>query len=264
MMFTTHFKMKAHPFQEHTPTDHILQDARMREGLARMTYLAEAGTIGLVTGHTGVGKSSLIRLFVQSLSRNRYLPLYVYLTHVGVIGLLKLIVMSLGEKPKRGKEHLFLQILEKVHETELTTLLIVDEAQFIEPEALIDLRLLVSSALDEGARLKILLSGQETLREQLKRSAHADLVHRITVRYHLPPLTKDQTFTYIDHHMKKAGTSNKVFEAEAKTLIHDYASGLPRQINTIATACLINAASKSNPKIDGTLVNETMGEIHLP
>ena len=47
MMFTTHFKMKAHPFQEHTPTDHILQDARMREGLARMKYLAEAGTIGL-------------------------------------------------------------------------------------------------------------------------------------------------------------------------------------------------------------------------
>jgi general secretion pathway protein A len=112
--------------------------------------------------------------------------------------------------------------------------------------------------------LKILLSGQEPLREQLKSAAYADLVHRISVRYHVPPLTREQTASYIDFHMKAAGASERVFDQEAKYLIHDYASGIPRQINSKASACLLNAASKNVQKITDSLVNETMSEFHLP
>ena len=102
-MFTTHFKMTTHPFLESTPTDRILKDQRITEGLARLEYLAAAGTVALVTGPTGVGKSSLIKLFLSSLSRNRYHPVYVYLTNVGATGLLKLIVSTLGEAPNAAK-----------------------------------------------------------------------------------------------------------------------------------------------------------------
>jgi general secretion pathway protein A len=263
-MFTTHFKMKRIPFPERAPVDQILRDERLSEGLARLKYLAESGTIGLVTGHTGVGKSSLIKLFVHSLSRSLFQPIYVSLTHVEAGGLLRLIVTSLGEMPRRGKERLFLEILEKVERTELTTLLIVDEAHLVPSESLTDLRLLVSSGLDDGPRLKILLSGQEPLREQLKSAAYADLVHRISVRYHVPPLTREQTASYIDFQMKLSGASERVFDQEAKYLIHDYASGIPRQINSKASACLLNAASKNVQKITDSLVNETMSEFHLP
>ena len=261
-MFTTHFKMTAHPFPEGTPVDHLLQDTRLQEGLARLQYLVEGGSIGLVTGATGVGKSSLIRLFLKSLSPNRYHPVYVALTHVTAAGLLKLIVTALGEAPKRGKERLFLQILEKTQHTDGTTILVVDEGQYVEPDGLRDLRLLVSATL-EAAPLKILLAGQEMLRESLKRASHADLVHRISVRYHIPPLTREQTGAYIDHHMKVAGASDKVFEKEAKHLIHDFAGGLPRRINNIATACLIHAAAQNRQKVGGALVNETLPEFQL-
>ena len=64
-MFTTHFKMTHQPFLERIPAEHILRDERLAQGLARLQYLAEAGSIGLVTGQTGVGKSSLVRLFVS-------------------------------------------------------------------------------------------------------------------------------------------------------------------------------------------------------
>ena len=53
-------------------------------------------------------------------------------------------------------------------------------------------------------------------------------------------------------------------EAEAKSLIHDYTGGVPRQINNVATACLINAAACSLKKITEALVNETMAEFSLP
>jgi general secretion pathway protein A len=263
-MFTTHFKMSAQPFAENTPTERILQDERVSQGLARLQYLAAAGTLALLTGPTGAGKSSLIKLFLGSLSRNRYQPVYVHLTHVGGCGLLKLIVSALGETPKLGKDRLFLQILGKAQQGEATTLLVLDEAHLIAPDALTDLRLLVSSLHQEGPPLKMVLSGQETLRDQLKRHCHADLVHRISVRYHLPPMSPQQTAAYIDHHMRAVGASEKVFEPEAKSLIHDYAGGLARQVNNIATACLIHAATTNLQRINPTLVNQTMAEFQLP
>ena len=145
------------------------------------------------------------------------------------------------------------------------TLLVVDDAHFLEPEALTDLRLLVSSTIEDAEpRLKILISGQEKLRDQLKKSEHADLVHRINVRFHMAPLTSEQTTSYVDFQMKGAGASDKIFESESKKLVHEYANGHPRQINNIATACLINATTRGLQKISADLVNETMEEFRLP
>ncbi len=263
-MFTTHFKMTTQPFLENTPAQHVLKDERVTEGLARLQYLATYGTLALLSGPTGVGKSSLIKLFLSSLSGNSFQPAYVYLTHVGGNGLLKLIVSALGETPRHGKDRLFLQILNKAQQSEPTTLLVLDEAHLIGPESLTDLRLLVSSLAEDRPRLKMVLSGQESLRDQLKRSCHAALVHRISVRYHISPMSSQQTAAYIDHHMTTAGAGPKVFEPEAKALIHDYAGGLARQVNNIATACLINAAAANLQKIDEPLVNQTIAELQLP
>ncbi len=263
-MFTTHFKMTVQPFLERAPVEQILSDERITQGLARLEYFAKSGSIALVTGLTGVGKSSLLKLFLRSLSRNLYDPIYLSLTYVGASGLLKLLVSSLGEQPRRGKERLFLQILERIQANDHTTMLVIDESHLLPSESLTDLRLLVSSGLEDGPPLKILLSGQETLRKELTRGHHADLTHRISVRYHIPPLTKEQTVEYIDFQMRTAGGAQKVFEPEAKSLIHDYSSGVPRRINNIATACLIQAATLNVQKISEALVNDTASEFHLP
>lgn len=263
-MFTAHFKMTAQPFLERAPVEQILSDERITQGLARLEYLARAGSIGLVTGVTGVGKSSLVKLFLRSLSPNLYEPIYLSLSYVGASGILKLLVSSLGEQPRRGKERLFLQILERVQANDHTTVLVVDEAHLLPSESLTDLRLLVSAGIDDGPPLKVLLSGQESLRKELTKARHADLAHRLSVRYHVPALTREQTVEYIDFQLRTAGASDKVFEPEAKTLIHEYSSGVPRRINNIATACLIQAATRNLQKISEPLVNDTAPEFRLP
>jgi len=77
-------------------------------------------------------------------------------------------------------------------------------------------------------------------------------------------LIKDQTGSYIDSRMRCAGSNDKVFEPEAKSLIHDCASGILRLINNIATACLLNAAAQNLHKISEPLVSDTMVEFRLP
>lgn len=263
-MFTTHFNMTQNPFTERPPIEWLQKDERTAQGLARLEYFAQEGLVALLLGQTGVGKSSLLRLFINALPHNRYNARYVHLTHLSTRGLLRLIVTELGEAPAFGKDRLFTQIIERVRKADAATILILDEAHLIDPDALTDLRLLLSSAVDSGPSLKIVLSGQEPLRALLTRASHADLHNRITVRYRLSPLTEEQTAAYIDARVRQSGASDKLFEPEAKTSIHEYAAGVPRQINNIATACLINAAAQNDKKIGEPLVNQTMAEFQLP
>ena len=263
-MFLNHFKMSGHPFQESPPLEWILNDQRFSQSMARLEYFSRQGTLALVIGQTGVGKSTLLRLFIQKLSKNRYRPVYLHFTGINSSALLRLIVSQLGEAPRRGKDALFVQILDRIRNGDLTTILIIDEAHLIDPQALTDLRLLVSSAVDTDIPLKIVLTGQEALAKVLARASLRDFVNRISVRSHLVALTKEQTNSYIDSRMRSAGSNEKVFEMEAKSLIHDYASGIPRQINNIATACLLNAATRNLQKVNESLVTDTMGEFHIP
>lgn len=261
-MFTSHFQMESHPFAETIPADRILPDERMSEGLARFSFLAAEGVVGVLFGRTGVGKSSLIRLFVQSLSRTRYLPVYLHLTHLDAGALLRLIVTGLGEAPRRGKERLFMQILERAKREKATPLLIVDDAHLLAPEALVDLRLLASAGMDSPP-MKILLSGQEGLKDRLKQDRHADLANRVSVSHALHPLTRSQTAAYIDHRMRGAKASERIFEDEAKALIHEFAAGIPRQINNAATVCLMQAASQNVKRVTVDIVNASMNDLPL-
>jgi len=263
-MFLNHFQFTAQPFAERVSAEALWQDDRMQQGLARLRYLAEQATVGLVTGSSGVGKSALLKRFLHELAGPRWQPVYVHLTHLPSAGLLKLLVGKLGEVPRRGKERLFEQILAKARQAEGSLLIVLDEAHLIDGEALTDIRLLVSSALDDTPPLKIVLAGQDPLRHTLRQSLHAALLGRISVRFHLAPLTKEQTASYIDFQLKHAGGSQKLFDADAKGLIHDYSGGVPRQINNLATACLLQAAAQNAPRVTEAILQQTFSEFQLP
>lgn len=260
-MFTTYFKMKKQPFAERVAVEQIVKNENMTQGLARLQYMSSHGTIALITGQTGVGKSALIKYLLANLASNLYLPIYIYFTHLKAFGLFSLIVTALGESAKITKERLFLQIMEKLSKINLTVLLIIDEAHLLDSDAITDLRLLVSSGLDDAPPLKIILAGQEKLISQLKKSSHIDFADRISVNFNMKPLTKIQTEVYIDFQLKYSGVSEKIFEQEVKYMISEYSNGIPRQINNIATACLINASIQKIQKINLDLLNQTMTEI---
>ena len=262
-MFLNHFDLTAHPFAEKPPIDWLLRDERTDQALARLKFFEQQGAIALIIGQTGLGKSSLLRLFIDQLPHNRYHPVYLHLTPLNANAFLRLIVTKLGEKPLMGKDRMLMQILDRININDKCTLFIIDEAHLIDPKILTDLRLLISS-IDQEVSLKILLCGQESLTQILKRSSYADLVQRITLQFVMQPLSQEKTVAYIDYRITKSGGVTKIFEAEAKSLIHEYTGGVPRQINNVATACLINAAARNMKKITEPLVNETMAEFSLP
>jgi general secretion pathway protein A len=262
-MYQQHFQFKLQPFCEHAPANSLWVDARMQEGLARLNYLVSSASLGLVTGPTGAGKSALLKRFLHDLSRQQCETVYCHLTHLKSTGLLKTLVAALGEVPHRGKERLFEQILQRARDSECVLLVIIDEAHLLDGEALTDLRLLVSSAIDTAPPLKMLLVGQETLRATLKQTQHQALLGRINVHYRMKPLTKEQTARYVDCQMKQAGGPEDVFDSSVKELIHDFTGGIPRAINNLATACLLQAAARNVLRIDEALFQQAAAEFQL-
>lgn len=262
-MFFKHFNLTEHPFAEILDADALLCDQRFEKALDRLRFFQQAGNLALILGQTGVGKTSLLRLYKNTLPKNRYRPVYLHLTHINPNALLRMIVAELGEAPKLGKDRLFMQLAERVQKSESETLLFIDEAHLLQSQALTDLRLLISAGFDAALKLKIILCGQDPLGVLLKRSAHADLINRICVRIRLAAMTKTETAAYIDHRILKAGGTEKLFTAEAKALIHEYSGGICRQINNIATACLIHAHAKNMQQIPEIIVNETMSEFNF-
>ena len=171
----------------------------------------------------------------------------------------------MGYMLRRGKERLYEQILERASRAEGTLLLVFDEAHLLDSDALTDLRLWISSALDVRPPLKLLLVGQEPLRAVLRRAQHADLLNRISVRYQLRPLTREQTCRYIDFQVAQAGlVDQKLFDDSVKAAIHDFANGLPRHINNLATACLLQATARKVRRIDDELFQQVASEFQLP
>ena len=261
MSYLDHFRLKQQPFSEHASRDALWQDARMEEGLSRLSYLRENGLVGLVTGASGLGKSALLRRFIQECSPRVCEPLYCHLAHLPSNGLLKLILTQLGEVPRRGKDRLYSQLLDRAQRSEGVLLLILDEAHLLSGDALVDLRLLVSSAVDAAPPLKILLSGQESLRQTLKRAEYIDIVNRISVRYQLKPLSKDQTHRYIDYQIGNSGGDVKIFDDAVKDLIHEFTGGNPRGINNAATACLLAATTRHAARIDDAIFRQITHEL---
>jgi general secretion pathway protein A len=264
-MFTDHFHMNGHPFSENPPLDHLLKDQRFTHALAKLDYFTHEGSLALVTAATGLGKTSLLRLFARKLNPTQFLPVYVHLSNLKGTSLLKVLLSALGEQaPARGKERLFLGILERARLSEQTLLFLLDEAHLINSDSLTDLRLLVSSAFDDSPSLKIVLSGQDPLLHNIKRPQLLDLLHRISVKVHLRHLTDEETLLYIDFKLNAVNASKDLFDKDAKLLIHDYSGGAPRLINKLATHCLLLAASQDVQKITENLVHEASSELKLP
>ncbi len=262
-MITNHFKMTDNPFAENPVIDAIFRDERMTQGLARLNYMVQNSNVALITGDPGVGKSVLIKLFMNSLGKNRYQPVHIRQTRLSSLSFLKFVVHSLGEVPARGKEKVLLQILDKIKSCDVITTLLIDQAHLLDPDVLIDFQLIISSAIEDNSGLKIVLVGYPLIAEELRRSRHESLRQLITVGYHIAPMTLSQTSQYIDFQLRRVKCSEKLFEDEVKKGIHEFGRGIPRVVNNLATACLLIASAENLRRINNEIFSRTLDEFTI-
>lgn len=136
----------------------------------------------------------------------------------------------------------------------------IDDAQLLKQQMLDELRFVMNFRIDSMSPLTLILVGQASLWGMLRRKVNEALFQRITVHYHLEPLNLQQTEEYIQHHIKVAGGTQALFPEDVITRIHQYTKGLPREINNICFACLIDAQGNGRELVDNEILDRVLAD----
>jgi len=152
----------------------------------------------------------------------------------------------------------------KQHAQGKRTVLVIDEAQNLRAEVLEQIRLLTNLEVATQKLLQIILIGQPELQAILARPELRQLTQRITARFHLTPLSKEETAAYIQHRLQIVGFKGELFSKGAVSMVHQLSGGVPRLVNNICERSMMGAYGENVHRIDKNLVRKAAGEVLQP
>jgi type II secretory pathway predicted ATPase ExeA len=235
------------------------------EAVARITWCIAERRIGVITGEVGAGKTVAIRSALSTLDASRHSVIYLPNPTIGVRGIHHQIVLALGGAPFVHHATLAPQAADALAteqaERGRTPVLVLDEAHLLDHPQLESIRMLTNHDMDSGSPFACLLIGQPTLRRRMKLGMLAALEQRIGLRYAMPPMTGEETSSYLRHHLGLAGRTDTLFSDDATTLIHQTSRGYPRAVNNLAVQALVATFSADKTIVDESAVRIAVAEV---
>lgn len=236
--------------------DHLMYGINGRKGFIELT------------GEVGSGKTTLCRAVLSNLGKDVETALILN-PCLSETQLLRAMLNDFGLEV-RGRDRL--AYIEKLNEFLLersnegtNVALVIDEAQDLSPQVMEQVRLLSNLETDQQKLIQIVLCGQPELKARLARPDLRQLRQRITVRYHIPPLTLEDTAMYIKHRLWVAGSDGSVvFDPSAVREIHKYSKGGPRLINAVSDNALLAGYVARLRVIDARCAEKAIQQLEGP
>ena len=254
------------PFSITPDPSYLYMSARHQEALGHLLYgTGQYGGFVQLTGEVGTGKTTIIRTLLSQKMPDVDVAM-IHNPRQNEQEFVQSICDELGIKyAKRGLTLKTLvdalnQHLLETHAAKRRTVLIIDEAQQLQPEVLEQVRLLTNLETHKEKLLRIMLVGQPELATLLARPDLRQLAQRITARYHLMPLEEAETREYITHRLRVAGCPAEVFQIAALREVHHRAHGIPRLINIICDRAMLGAYGKGLRSISTEMVAQAAHE----
>ncbi|MBA2321460.1 MAG: AAA family ATPase [Deltaproteobacteria bacterium] len=250
-----HFGFTRVPFCKNLwPTE--MFDSRSQRDLCQGLRLwTEVKGLSLVTGDTGVGKSSTIRRFVGSLDDARFRVVHLSAVPATANGFLRAVSRVLALPMRAYTADLFDQaqkhLTAKAVDDAPHPLLVIDNAEGLSVEILDLVRRLTAHGLDAEDRFSVVLAGTDDLLRTLRDPSLDPLRSRFSYVQPLRPFSNEDARNYITFHVKRAGVRADLFTEDAVRRVFHASGGRPRAINQLAIQSLIQAAVEGRDQIDG-------------
>jgi len=266
-MYETYFGLKENPFTLSPDPRYLYLSPQHREAMNCLIYgIGEKKGFMVVTGGIGTGKTTLCRALLAGLDGSVATAL-IFNPALSDIELLRTINQEFGIRlVGRGTKKRYLDALNaflmKNFAAGRNAVLMIDEAQNLSHSVLEQIRMLSNLETVREKLIQIILLGQPELRRLLALPSLRQLNERITVRYDLKPLAREDVRRYIEHRLVTAGgEANGLFTPGGYALIYGLSRGVPRRINAICDRALLIAYGRDLRTIDRRLVRAAVRDI---
>ena len=269
-MYNKFYGLKDKPFEITPDPRYLYLSESHREALAHLTYaLNESKGFTVITGEVGTGKTTLVQMLLSRLDSHTRIA-HLFNPKLGTRDFFKYICQDFGLKTDgfstKGE---FLSLLHtflmECYARRERVVLIVDEAQTLSPALLEEVRLLTNLETPKAKLLQVILLGQPELDNTLARSEFRQLKQRISLRFNLKPLNRQETGEYIIRRLKAAGARNTdLFDEDAVKEIYKYSKGIPRLINVICDNALMTGFVYEKHRIGRDIVREVIKDMEGP
>ncbi len=264
-MYLDFYHLREHPFGE-TPDPRFLHfTPSHREALASIFYAIEIGRgFSALIAAPGMGKTTLLNHLRQAIKENSRTVFFFQIDRTSR-HLYESLMKELGIPPTHDDaQRVITEALNRNARRGERLVLIIDEAQNLEPSILESVRLLSNIETPTVKLLHIVLAGQPQLADTLSRQELAQLRQRISTLCRLSPLTEKETDQYIAHRLWVAGhKGDAIFSPGAVEMIAASSRGIPRNINSLAANALSLGFVKRQAFIDTSTVGEVIDDLNL-
>ena len=270
-MYNAYFNFKEAPFSIAPDPRYLYMTGQHREALAHLVYgLNSEGGCILLTGEVGTGKTTVCRCLLEQIPEHTNIALVVN-PKVTAIELLESICDELKiEYPAENNtiktyiDRINVFLIEANARNE-KTVLIIDEAQNLDDTVLEQLRLLTNLETNQRKLLQIIILGQPELLDILSRPEMRQLAQRITARFHLNALSRNEVKAYINHRLAIAGQNAQLFPDHTISQLYRLSKGIPRLLNVLCDRSLLGTYVQNKPVVDtktlSTAAKEVFGEL---
>ncbi len=265
-MYTKFYALKEKPFEITPDPKFLYLSENHKEALALLTYaVRERRGFTVVTGEVGTGKTTLVQSLLSKLDGNTRTA-YLFNPIMGSTDFLHYICQDLGLKSQKRSKGQYLSQLHKFlmacYSRNENVVLIVDEAHKLDPKLLEEIRLLTNLETSKSKLLQVILIGQPELNEVLEDREFRQLKQRVSLRYHVLPLNKEDTGKYIKRRLRIAGAfDHNIFTPKALKEIFDYSQGIPRLINIVCDNALLTGYATDQKVVGHKTIHEVINNL---
>ena len=265
-MYEAFYGLRERPFNLTPDPKYLYLSDKHKEAFAHLLYgIKNRSGFVMISGEIGTGKTTLCRNMLSQMDANTEVA-FIFNPFLNPVELLKKINQEFGIVSGASN---VLELTEELNKHLLNTaahgknsVLVIDEAQNLEPQVLEQIRLLSNLETDSEKLLQIILIGQPELAEKLALHELRQLNQRITARYHLKPLNALETLQYIAYRIHVAGGRKKLnFTKGAIKTVYKRAGGVPRMINALCDRALLIGYTKEQHVITAKIVRQAAREI---